>query len=131
MSVQLIQSEVPDTTPSTKCVSTSTIVRTERSATRHAIMPPHKVVALVSGGKDSCYSMMKCVAHGHTVVALANLHPKPEVGEELDSLMYQTVGHAHVGAIAEAMELPIFRREITGTAVEQGLRYVATEGDEV
>ena len=94
-------------------------------------MPPHKVVALVSGGKDSCYSMMKCVAHGHTVVALANLHPKPEVGEELDSLMYQTVGHAHVGAIAEAMELPIFRREITGTAVEQGLRYGATAGDEV
>lgn len=96
-------------------------------------MPPHRVVALVSGGKDSCYSMMKCVAHGHEIVAIANLHPPAHVGEELDSFMYQTVGHAHIGAIAEAMELPLFRREIVGTAVEQGLRYGgrATAGDEV
>ena len=92
---------------------------------------PHRVVALVSGGKDSCYSMMKCVEHGHEVVAIANLHPPSAVGEELDSHMYQTVGHAHIGAIAEAMELPLFRREITGTAVEQRLRYGATPGDEV
>lgn len=35
-----------------------------------------KVVALVSGGKDSSYNMMKCVAEGHEIVALANLHPK-------------------------------------------------------
>lgn len=26
-----------------------------------------KVVALVSGGKDSCYNMMECVRHGHEV----------------------------------------------------------------
>lgn len=35
-----------------------------------------RVVALVSGGKDSSYNMMKCVAEGHDIVALANLHPK-------------------------------------------------------
>ena len=35
-----------------------------------------KVVALVSGGKDSCYSMLQCVAAGHEIVALANLRPK-------------------------------------------------------
>ena len=29
-----------------------------------------------SGGKDSCYNMMKCVAAGHEVVALANIQPK-------------------------------------------------------
>ena len=90
-----------------------------------------KVVALVSGGKDSCYSMMKCVAHGHEVVALANLHPPASVGEELDSFMYQTVGYAHVAGIAEAMGLPLFRRAIVGTAVEQGLGYAETAGDEV
>ena len=33
------------------------------------------VVALVSGGKDSCYNMIQCVREGHTIVALANLHP--------------------------------------------------------
>ena len=35
-----------------------------------------KVVALVSGGKDSCYSMLQCVSAGHQIVALANLRPK-------------------------------------------------------
>lgn len=27
-----------------------------------------KVVALVSGGKDSCYAMMKCIQYGHQVL---------------------------------------------------------------
>ena len=31
-----------------------------------------------SGGKDSCYNMMKCVAAGHQIVALANLQPAVE-----------------------------------------------------
>ena len=90
------------------------------------------VVALVSGGKDSTYAMMKCVAAGHKIVALANLHPPAHVHEELDSFMYQTVGHAHVARIAEAMALPLYRREIAGTAVDQKLRYAAAAaGDEV
>ena len=90
-----------------------------------------RVVALISGGKDSTFSMMKCKEHGHEVVALANLHPVAAEDEEIDSFMYQTVGHAHVEAIARAMELPLFRREIRGAAVEQGLQYSRTEGDEV
>lgn len=28
-----------------------------------------------SGGKDSCYNMMQCVAAGHRIAALANLRP--------------------------------------------------------
>lgn len=35
-----------------------------------------RVVALVSGGKDSTYNMMQVTAEGHQVIALANLHPK-------------------------------------------------------
>ncbi|VDP99149.1 unnamed protein product [Trichobilharzia regenti] len=34
-----------------------------------------KFVALISGGKDSVYNIMECVAHGHKLVALANLSP--------------------------------------------------------
>ena len=90
-----------------------------------------RVLALISGGKDSTYSMMKCIAHGHEVVALGNLHPPARETEEMDSFMYQTVGHAHINAIAEAMELPLFRREIRGAAVEQEMQYACTEGDEV
>lgn len=42
-----------------------------------------RVVALVSGGKDSCYNMMQCQAEGHEIIALANLHPKDK-GKEND-----------------------------------------------
>ncbi len=43
--------------------------------------PRHRVLALVSGGKDSCYSMVQCVGAGHEIVALANLSPEDESGE--------------------------------------------------
>lgn len=36
-----------------------------------------EVVALVSGGKDSCMAMLECVRYGHRIVALANLLPPP------------------------------------------------------
>jgi len=32
-----------------------------------------KVVALVSGGKDSCYAMMKCIQYGHEVSLLPRI----------------------------------------------------------
>ena len=34
-----------------------------------------KVIALISGGKDSTFNMMECVKNGHEVVALVNLRP--------------------------------------------------------
>jgi diphthine-ammonia ligase len=50
-----------------------------------------KVIGLISGGKDSCYNLMQCVAAGHEIACLVNLHP-PEGVDELDSYMYQSVG---------------------------------------
>ena len=50
-------------------------------------MESKQVVALLSGGKDSCYAMMKCIKHGHEIVALANLHPEVASTEEMDSFM--------------------------------------------
>ncbi|XP_028577497.2 diphthine--ammonia ligase isoform X2 [Podarcis muralis] len=92
-----------------------------------------KVVALISGGKDSCYNMMHCVAAGHQIVALANLRPaeNKEGTDELDSYMYQTVGHHAIELYAEAMGLPLYRRTIKGTSVETGKVYTRCEGDEV
>ena len=69
----------------------------------------HRVIALISGGKDSCYSMLQCVAAGHEIVGLANLRPESEKENELDSYMYQTVGHQAIDLYAEAMDLPLFR----------------------
>ena len=74
---------------------------------------------LCSGGKDSCYNMMLCTRHGHKIVALANLLPAEEEIDELDSYMYQTVGHQLVAAYAECMGLPLLRRRLMGTAKRQ------------
>lgn len=35
-----------------------------------------KLVALISGGKDSIFNMLQCIAAGHEIVALANIEPE-------------------------------------------------------
>ncbi|XP_029330253.1 diphthine--ammonia ligase isoform X2 [Mus caroli] len=92
-----------------------------------------RVAALISGGKDSCYNMMQCIAEGHQIVALANLRPDENQVEsdELDSYMYQTVGHHAIDLYAEAMALPLYRRTIRGRSLETGRVYTQREGDEV
>nr|VDC92464.1 unnamed protein product [Brassica oleracea] len=95
-----------------------------------------KVVALVSGGKDSCYVMMKCIQYGHEIVALANLLPVDDSVDELDSYMYQTVGHQIIVSYAECMNVPLFRRRIRGSSRiyacrHQKLSYQMTPDDEV
>ncbi|XP_013927998.1 PREDICTED: diphthine--ammonia ligase isoform X1 [Thamnophis sirtalis] len=77
--------------------------------------------------------MMHCVAAGHQIVALANLRPieDKEGFDELDSYMYQTVGHQAIDLYAEAMGLPLYRHTIKGTSVNTGSIYTKCEGDEV
>ncbi|NXV54114.1 DPH6 ligase, partial [Uria aalge] len=86
-----------------------------------------------SGGKDSCYNMMQCVAAGHQIVALANLRPTENTGQtdELDSYMYQTVGHHAIDLYADALDLPLYRGFIKGTSVNTGRVYTACQEDEV
>lgn len=52
-----------------------------------------KFVALVSGGKDSAYALELCQSLGHELVCLANLYPPEKGPDDLNSWMYQTVGH--------------------------------------
>ena len=50
-----------------------------------------KFVALISGGKDSCYNAIKCVSYGHELVCMGNLCPPDDfVGEEVN------VQHIHI-----------------------------------
>lgn len=72
-----------------------------------------KFVALVSGGKDSCFNVVHCLAAGHELVAMANLHPRKHRPEEIDSWMFQTVGYTAVEALAECAAVPLFRAEIS------------------
>ncbi|EGO27827.1 hypothetical protein SERLADRAFT_360402, partial [Serpula lacrymans var. lacrymans S7.9] len=81
-----------------------------------------KYVALLSGGKDSCYNLLHCHKNGHELVAAASL--SPETGkEEIDSYLYQTVGQDAIEFVARALEVPLYRKIITGAAIEQGSEY--------
>lgn len=90
-------------------------------------MPPFKVVCLISGGKDSLFSILHCLQNGHEVIALANLHPPVMSGqdaeEDLDSYMYQTIGHKIIPLYKKALGLPLYRQEIAGSAVNQSKSY--------
>lgn len=110
------------------------------------------VIALISGGKDSFYSLLHCLRNGHRVVALANLFPgnpfpggdveaidpgaprQPIDGDQrgdLNSLMHQTVGHEVVPLYAAATGLPLYRRAIVGSAVRHERDYAYDdEGDD-
>lgn len=89
-----------------------------------------KFVALVSGGKDSCFNIMHCQANGHELVCLANLYPKPGDDDEIDSFMYQTVGYSALEKYSECIGKPMYRRMIEGTSSNQKLEYKCTEQDE-
>lgn len=45
--------------------------------------------------------------------------------------MYQTVGHQGIEFIAEAMQLPLYRKETTGKSNQTDKHYVPQENDEV
>ncbi|MEQ2311539.1 diphthine--ammonia ligase, partial [Ameca splendens] len=55
----------------------------------------------------------------------------PHAIDELDSYMYQTVGHQAIELYADAMELPLYRRTIHGSSLDTSRNYSETEGDEV
>lgn len=104
--------------------------------------PPNSslnVIALVSGGKDSLYSILHCIRNGHTVVALANLYPDTatigkededdEGDEDINSFMYQTIGHSVIPLYQEALGIPLYRAPITGDAVDTSRVYASTHRD--
>lgn len=86
------------------------------------------VVALVSGGKDSCYTILKAQALGHRVVVLAHISPPCE---EPDSMMYQSVGSSAVPLIAESLGLPLIIKQTHAKAKSTELTYHSIMGDEV
>ncbi|CAR25101.1 diphthine--ammonia ligase [Lachancea thermotolerans CBS 6340] len=91
-----------------------------------------KFIALVSGGKDSCYSILHSIRQGHELVALGNLYPADESQQELDSFMFQTVGHNIVNMYEKCTGLPLFRHAIRPkTSRNVALHYYPTDEDEI
>ncbi|KAI9739642.1 MAG: hypothetical protein M1834_006360 [Cirrosporium novae-zelandiae] len=87
------------------------------------------VICLISGGKDSLFSLLHVVANGHNIVALANVYPDPDIPAEdeddANSYMYQTVGHTIIPIYADALEIPLYRQKLVGTAVDMNKSYEA------
>ena len=107
------------------------------------------IIGLISGGKDSFFSLLHCIRHGHRVVALANLFPADNGSSDfairvidadtlpaesqdgiserdLNSFMYQTVGHEVIPLYARATGLPLYRRPIRGGAIRHERDYDAS-----
>ncbi len=53
------------------------------------------------------------------------------ISDELDSYMYQTVGHEIIPLVAEALDLPLYRQSISGKSLAISRSYKPTIGDEV
>jgi len=82
------------------------------------------VIALISGGKDSFFSLLHCLRNDHHVIALANLYPAAaSETSDLNSYMYQTVGHTVIPLYEQALGLPLYRRRISGTALNSEKDY--------
>lgn len=101
------------------------------------------VVGLISGGKDSIYNLLLSKQLGHSLLCLANLHPGPAkpygdsllvagdagVPQELDSFMFQTVGHTAIESVAQCMGLPLVRRVTSGASSQRGMHYYSQKSE--
>ena len=52
----------------------------KKSSTSKLVSTTMKYVALLSGGKDSCYNLLHCFKNGHELVATATLGPEEGKG---------------------------------------------------
>ncbi|KAG7361982.1 phospholipid-translocating P-type ATPase, flippase [Nitzschia inconspicua] len=79
-------------------------------------------IALVSGGKDSIYSMMHAIRNGHTL--LGCLHMKSPATVEEESYMYQTAASSTVQTLVEdCLQVPLLLYERKGKSIHTGLVY--------
>jgi diphthine-ammonia ligase len=97
-----------------------------------------KFVALVSGGKDSLYSVLLAKRRGHQLAACVHLAAPAAAaaaaagtaGEEEESFMYQTAASEAVRCqVEECLEVPLISYRRTGRSVDTGLVY-GGDGDE-
>lgn len=111
-----------------------TVARAQRAASQHHdhsnMAASLNVIALISGGKDSFFSILHCLANGHQLVALANLHPPDGGDEDINSFMYQTVGSSLISLYGQALDVPLYRQGIRGSAVIHDRDYHEEKDDE-
>lgn len=87
-----------------------------------------KFVALVSGGKDSVYTICKLLDDGHKLVGLIHITSSESYS---DSYMYQTVGSEVAILLGDCFNVPIHVFRTACNAINKNLEYDSIEGDEV
>ena len=90
-----------------------------------------KFVALVSGGKDSFYSILQAQKYNHELICCAHLTPPQNVLES-NSFMYQSAASNVVPFIVkECIGVPLFVAECGGKSKNTSLVYNCDNEDEV
>lgn len=85
-------------------------------------------VALISGGKDSMYSIHKLNKQGYSLVGLLYME---DVSETIDSFMFQSVGSEVIQAYSECLNVPLFKYKTKSHCINSELNYIKRIGDEV
>ncbi|ESS32947.1 ATP-binding domain-containing protein [Toxoplasma gondii VEG] len=117
--------------PFSLCASACVSAAEVTSGASVSVASRRDFAALISGGKDSIYSIRYALALGHRLRCVAYLRPPASV-VEADSFMYQSVGAELVADIARCMQVPLVVRTILGKPVAtDSVGYAATKGDEV
>jgi diphthine-ammonia ligase len=90
-----------------------------------------KFAALVSGGKDSIYSIQECIRNGHELICCVHLGAPISVDEE--SFMYQTAASNVIPTLVEeCLGVPLILHTRTGKSIDTSMVYEKEiEEDEV
>lgn len=83
-------------------------------------------VGLVSGGKDSFYTIELLKQQNYNLIALIYIK-----SGEIDSYMYQTVGHEMIPYYKQVLDVPIYIFDTDKKAINQDKEYAFTRDDEV
>lgn len=85
-----------------------------------------RFVGLISGGKDSFYTIELLKREKYDLVALVYIK-----SAEIDSYMYQTVGHEMIPFYRQVLNVPIYTCETNRKAINTDKEYTTTPEDEV
>ena len=87
-----------------------------------------KFCALISGGKDSIYTIHKLQQEGHKPVVLLYIYSQTD---QIDSYMYQSIGKELIDCYSACLNLPIIKFNSKMLHKNKNLNYTPEDEDEV
>ena len=89
-------------------------------------------VALISGGKDSVFTVQTLLRRGVRVACLLHLRPSVAREEENHSYRFQTAMHEAIPMLAEAMGIPLVEHTFrSNSSLCREIAYTPTPDDEI